>query len=142
MDKFYKDIADADDVLTAANADTQLTLAEAFTALAALGAPSTHRAQKTYADVADEAGAGVASQLQTRVQATQPDWVDAALSNGGIDVNNHQVSALLNAMVDAAFTQVMADAVVAMGVTFTKTFPALKMGHLQNAREQRALETV
>jgi len=142
MDGFHTKIADADDVLTAANADVQLALEAAYTLLVAQGVNSTPVIKKTYTDFGNQAGAVAASQLQIRVQATQAPWVNDALSNNGIDINNPQVAGLVNSMIDANFTQDMADAILATGVVTTKTFPSLQLGHLQNAREQRASETV
>lgn len=125
----YKAIADA---------DAGGTLDAAYAILAAETITTNPEKKMSYLSIANEVGFTEATELSKRVPAVLEGWVDAALKGDGIDVNNPQTSALVNSLVDANFTQAMADAVLAAGNVSTPKYPSLKIGHLANARDMRA----
>jgi len=125
----YKLIADGD---PGGNIDT------AFASMKAETVTTSPEVRLTYLAVARSVGAGAASKLNARVLATQSPWVDHALNNEGVDINNPQIPALLNSMVNATFTQANADAVKAIGNVTQSKYPRLRQGHLEDARRLRA----
>ena len=61
-------------------------------------------------------------------------WLNTDLQARGIDVNDAQVAGLIGTIVSAP----TAAAIVAAGVVVVPKYAGLKIGHLANARQQRA----
>lgn len=115
-------------------------LETATAALAAMTVESMQDKSVTYVSIAREAGADVADAFQDRVAELSAanvlrGWVSEALETEGLNVNNPQVVARLNAMVGGGFTQAHTDAILAMRVSSRQKHPGILPGHVQNARE-------
>lgn len=89
----------------------------------------------TYRKIGADCGLAVSAELEAAVKADAniPDWVNTALANDGINVNDPQVSATLASLVSAE----SATSISALGDVVELKYPNLKKGHLQNAREMR-----
>lgn len=98
---------------------------------------STPKTLISYIDVANSVGLIESAQLQAKVLANLPAWVDSALSNGGINVNDPQVSGTLSGLTDETFTQDVVNSIVSLGVVSSLKYPGLREGYLQNARQKR-----
>lgn len=123
-------------------ADPGGTINEAYDAMSAeTRAVSRGRYKVTQLMIAEETTIELADNfrngLKAAVDAGQlPDWAMNALDTEGIDVNNSQVRAKLQQIVDAgALEQGDCDAVLAMGDEDVPVWPGLKHGHIQNARQ-------
>lgn len=93
-----------------------------------------------YVQIANEAGFTEASALEYRIKAlvstsNLPEWVHDALKSEGLNINDSQVSAQLNALVDGTtLTTAHVDAILAMKNEVSPKYPGIKLGHLETAR--------
>jgi len=131
------------------DSDPNLTDQEFFDILSVMTVDTTPERKMTFVMIAKEASATVAACLQDSLESCctlpitdpkhQPGWVLSALQGDGIDINNAQTQAAIASLVDVnQFTQVMADAVIAMGTVTELVFPRLILQHVTRAREKRA----
>ncbi len=65
-----------------------------------------------------------------------PSWVNTALNDGGINVNDPQVAGTLLTLLGAE----LANSIIALGVTTNLMFPSLRDGELQTSRDKRIRE--
>jgi len=106
----------------------------AFNAMAAENETTNPERKLTYLQVANESTFAIAAELSAQViENNMPNWVDAALSGEGIDVNNKQSQDMLNDICSEA----TANTIIALGDVLTPKYPGLKIGHLDNARQMR-----
>ena len=122
----YKKIADGD---PSGDLDT------AFNTMAAETEVTTPEKLMTYRTVASEVGFAESAELEAGVLAGMPQWLNADLQTRGIDVNNPDVIALIGTLVSAP----TATSILASGQVSSLVYPGLKIGHLANARQQRAV---
>jgi hypothetical protein len=122
----YKKIADG---------DPTGPLEAAFNTMAAETVATTPEKLMTYRTIASEVSFAASVELETGITtAGMPKWLDADLQTRGIDVNSPDVAALIGSIVSAP----TATAILAAGVVSAPVYPGLALGHLQNARQQRA----
>lgn len=124
----YKAIADG---------DPGGDLDSAYTTMAAETVITTPEKLMTYRSIANEVGFAASAELEAGVlndSNGMPSWLHADLAARGIDVNNPDVGALIGVLVSAP----TATAILAAGQVPVAVYTGLKVGHLQNARQQRA----
>ena len=125
--EYYKKIADSDP-----GGDFDAALA----AMLLITEDSTPASLVTYRGIGADVGLAASLELETAIKASAsiPEWVNISLSTDGINVNDPQVAAVLTAL---SLTDGVADAIKAIGLITTNSFPNLKAGHLEVAREKR-----
>ena len=118
-----------------ADNDPSGDLETAFAAMGAEAVTSTPEVMVTYRRISAAVSLAASAELEAAVKAelTIPSWVDTALASDGIDVNDAQVSAVLDSLVSVA----TAAAIKAMGVITDPKYKGFKIGHLANARQMR-----
>lgn len=120
--------------------DTGETLDVFFARLSAEKIASKPKKMMTYISIANEVSFTGSSSLEKGVATATangqlPAWVDDALKSSGVDVNDPQTGALLDAIVPPE----TATAIKAAGVVYAPKYPDLKEGYLQNARDWYAI---
>lgn len=110
----------------------------AYAAMAAETVTSTPETRLTYLSIANRVGYAAAAALYDRVIANMPAWINQAMMQGGVDVNNPQTAGILNSLVGGGFTAKMMSDIINAGVESSPKYPGLKIGHLANARQKRA----
>jgi len=131
------------------DSDPNLTDQEFFDILAVMTEDTTPERKITFVMIAKEASATVAACLQDALEYCcglaiehedyQPAWVMSALEGAGIDINNSQTQAAVNALIDIGqFSSEMASATIAMGTVTELVFPRLILQHVTDARMKRA----
>jgi hypothetical protein len=111
-------------------------LETAFAAMAAETVTSTPEVMVTYRKIGEVVGLAASAELEVALKNTDngiPSWVNAALNGGGVNVNDPQVSDVLEALVPDN-----AEAITAIGVVTTAKYKSLKMRSLSKARLMRA----
>lgn len=111
------------------------TLEDAYTAMSAETVTTAPKVMVTYRKVAASVNLEASAELEASVIASVdvPDWVNIALADGGINVNDPQTEGLLSTLVSPQ----TASAILDMGIVTDPKYPGLKIGHLSNARQMR-----
>jgi len=125
-----------------ADGDPGGTLQDAFNIMETATVSEAEDRSFNYTQIANQAGFGVATELQAVVTmlvgANQfPAWVNSALESEGINVNDPQVSGAVTSLVAAGLSQESADAILALRYVENKVYPRIKIGYLANARQKR-----
>ena len=123
----YKQIADGD---PSGDLDT------AYAAMAAETINTTPEQLMTYRSIASKVSFAASAELESAILAVPAysGWLNTDLQARGIDVNDAQVAGLIGTIVSAP----TAAAIVAAGIVVVPKYAGLKIGHLANARQQRA----
>ena len=105
---------------------------------------TTPMKRMNYRKIATECNYDCAAKLSKAIASaigagSMPPFVEAMMNNEGLDVNDVQVQAQLDALVASPidYEQADMDELVAAGVVQTHKYPSMRMGYLQNAREKR-----
>lgn len=135
----YKAIADGDPDQTHVS-----DLATAYQTMKAEMVNTTPLKRMSYRAVANECGYDCANKLSKALNSaigagSMPKFIEAIMNNEGLDVNDVQVVAQLDALVASPidYDQTDMDKLIATGVVSVPKYTNLRMGHLQNAREKR-----
>lgn len=111
-------------------------LEPAFSTMSAMTVESTPEVMVTYRRISAAVSLAASAELEIGVLSPDsniPSWVNASLSNDGIDVNDPQVNAVLASLVSVDTSA----AISAMGVITEPKYTNFKVGHLANARQMR-----
>ena len=110
-------------------------LETAFAAMSAETVTSAPEVMVTYRRISAVVSLAASAELEAAVKSelTIPSWVNTALASDGIDVNDVQVSAVLDTLVSAGTSA----EIKAMGVITEPKYKGFKIGHLANARQMR-----
>lgn len=117
----------------------------AFATMSAETVTSNPVKRMNYIDVSDECGYALAVKLATAIAAAiggglMPDFVETVMNGRGLDVNNAQVQAQLQALADnpaVEFDAADMALLTSKGAVSSPKYPGLKVGHLDDARRKR-----
>jgi hypothetical protein len=133
-----------DPVMTAGGFTDLIAVENAFDSIKVLSVlQSKNKYMQTYTGIADDVDFATSKSFSDSVKSAiavdaLPSWVDEALNSAGLNVNDPEVSNVLTLMVASlGLSQTVADAILETGFEDVKTFPSLKMGHVQNAIHKR-----
>lgn len=99
--------------------------------------------KQTYISLSADIGVVLVAQLEicvglAIVAGDLSSWIESALNDKGINVNDPQVVAVLTSLVGShGFTTELVDAIVGTGSEQLLKFPGLKPGHVQTALQKR-----
>lgn len=114
----------------------------AFASIAAETKAVTAEYRMNYLTIACDVGLVESAALETVISnaiaaGTLPKWVDTKMNGDGLDINNSKTVEVLGTLIVDPFTQTMADAIIAAGVSTSSKFPNLKLQHVTQARAMR-----